>query len=173
MMKFLQRHYSQQDLVQLFVFCAFPIHVWSIIFELQEVPSMLLYMNGADIVGSLAYNMTFTLVETALIYLPILIIGMVLKNQRIKDFYVTLCSILLCELVLIRILFELIQNRVFPALLLIGLCCLVILLTIIIVPNYPQLKTTTRMIASHLTVLTFIYIFIDWVGVIIVITRVV
>lgn len=172
-MKFLQRHYSQQDLVQLFVFCAFPIHIWSIIFELQEVPSMLLYMNGADIVGSLAYNMTFTLVETALIYLPILIIGMVLKNQRIKDFYVTLCSILLCELVLIRILFELIQNRVFPALFLIGLCCLVILLTIIIVPNYPQLKTTTRMIASHLTVLTFIYIFIDWVGVIIVITRVV
>ena len=38
------------------MFFAFPIHVWSIVYELREIPSLMLSMSGGEIVGSLAYG---------------------------------------------------------------------------------------------------------------------
>ena len=117
---------------------------------------MLLYFNVDEIIGSLAYNMMFTLIETTLIYLLVLIIGMVLIKTRIGDYYVPLCSIIISEIVLLRLIFELLINRSYSGVLLITLTIFLLLLTIIIVPRYPKLKTRVHLIGSRLTVLTFV-----------------
>lgn len=132
---------------------------------------MLLYFSVDEIIGSLAYNMMFTLVETILIYLLVLTIGIVLHKTRIRDYYVPLCSIIISEIVLIRLVFELLINRSYSGILLITLTVLLLFLTILIVPRYPKLEDLIHSIGSRLTVLTLLYILIDLVGVFIVITR--
>ncbi len=159
--------------MQLTVFVAFPIHVWSIVNMLRAVPSLILSMSASEIIGSWAYNMVFTLFETIIILLFVLIIGIALSIRVKTTTYVTLSSILLAEIPLMRLLFEILTDKFSPMGFLVAACLLILVLTVILVPKFPQWKGITHTIATRFAVLTFFYIFIDIIGVIIVIVRLV
>jgi len=170
-MTFPHKYYSKQDLVQLTVFVAFPIHAWSIVNMLRAVPSLILSMSASEIIGSWAYNMTFTLLETIIILLFVLTIGIALSVRMSTATFVTLSSFLLTEIALMRLLFEALTD-VFPLMgFLIVACGIILILTVMLVPKDPKWKDITHAVATRFAVLTYIYIFIDVVGVIIVIVR--
>jgi hypothetical protein len=167
----LPRRFSQDDLIQLFVFCAFPIHVWSMILELQEIPSMLLQMSVNEIIGSLAYNMLFTLVESLIIYAIVLAIGLLLPRRWIHTIYVPIGSVVLTELSLFMMLFQWFDLQSYSRKYLLVLSLPILLLSILVVPRIPKLNQITHSIANRLTVLTTVYILFDVAGMIIVVTR--
>ncbi len=140
---------------------------------LRAVPSLILSMSASEIIGSWSYNMTFTLLETIIILLFVLTIGIALSIRLTMTTYVTLSSFFLTEIALMRFLFEALTNVFAPMGLLIAACFVVLILTLLLVPKNPKWKDITHEVATRLAVLTYIYIFIDIVGVIIVIVRLV
>jgi hypothetical protein len=151
------------------VFVAFPIHIWSIVNMLYATPSLILSMSGPEILGSWAYNMVFTLFETMIILLFVLAIGILVSIRWSTTNYVTLSSILLTEIALMRLLFESLPEGFSQIGVLVAACFVVIAASVILVPNNPKWKVITRAIAARLEVLTGIYILIDIASVIIVI----
>lgn len=155
------------------MFVAFPIHVWSIVNMLRAVPSLILSMSTSEIIGSWAYNMTFTLFETIVILLFVLAIGMAFSIRISTTTYVTLSSFLLTEIALMRLLFEALTGVFSYMDILIAACLIIFILTVILVPKNPKWKDITHSVATRFAVLTYIYIFIDVIGAIIVVVRLV
>jgi len=170
-LKFLRKRFSPQDLMHVFVLCAFPIHVWSIIIMLRNVPSWILYMSGDDIVGSVAYHLMFTIFETLLIYLIILVIGLLIPKRWLPEPFLTTCAVLLIELSIMAIVFQHLVQQYSPLRWMFVACLMTLAISLIIVPRISKLQKITRLVAERLTILTFLYVFLDIIGVIVVIAR--
>jgi hypothetical protein len=156
--------------MQLFVFSAFPIHLWTIINMLYDVPSLLLYMTGSEILASLSYNMFFALIETVIVLGVVLAIGMLMPLRWAQNF-VPFSSIILTELAIMMMLFQILAYRSFPRILLFVVFLLLLILTALTIPKYPKLQDITQKVSNRLSLLTSLYILIDLFGMIIVITR--
>lgn len=157
--------------MQVFVYCALPIHLWAIVNMLRDVPSWLHYMKNTEIVGSVAYTLTFTLVETLIVFFIVLAVGMVLPKRWVPNTYATLSSVMLIELAIMAAILQHFILQYLPKRLLLASYLLILVLTVLTVPRFSKVRHYTRALAERLTVLTFLYIFIDIVGVIIVIAR--
>lgn len=138
---------------------------------LHDVPDIMLYMTKAEIISSLAYNMSFTLFETIFIFLIMVIFGLCLPSRWTRANFVPVSAYILTELTLMIILFKVLGFRPYSRILLGLFWCLVLILTALVVPRYPKLMKIARSIANHLIVLIAVYTLIDIVGVIIVIIR--
>ena len=62
---------------------------------LRDVPSWALYMRYGEMFSSIAYTMSFALIETLILFLPVIFLGMLLPKRWVRDKYVPLVSILL------------------------------------------------------------------------------
>jgi hypothetical protein len=163
--------YRKQDLVQLFVLTAFPIHVWMIINMLFDVPSWLLYLNTGEILGMVSYSFSFALFETMILYLPLILMGVILPRRWTKDRFVPLASVWLIAATLIAFVLQLSIEYDWPKqLLLAGILPLLIGVSVFSL-RYPKIPLFVRTLALRLTVLTLVYIALDIVGLLIVIVR--
>ncbi len=167
----MQKRYSGKDLIRLFVFSAFPIHVWAIIIMFRSVPSWLFYMSQSDFIGSIAYHLTFTVFETLLAFIILLAMGFLIPRRWTPEPFLTLSSVLIVELSIMAIVFQQLVLQ-YSSLHWMAVSCLIILAaSLVILPKIPRLQQITRILAERLTILTFLYIFFDAIGVIIVIIR--
>ena len=130
-------------------------------------------MTPNEILGSWAYNMTFTLLETTIVLLFVLVVGIALSIRVDTTTFITLSSFLLTEIALMRFLFVALVDVFSSVRILIPACLFILILTVIFVPKNRKWNDITHAIATRFAVLTYIYIFIDVVGVIIVIVRLV
>lgn len=138
---------------------------------LRNVPSWILYMSGSDIVGSIAYHLLFTIFETILVYLLILIIGLLIPRRWLPQPFLSMSAVLLLELSIMAIVFQHLVQQ-YSSLRWMSVACLMILaLSIIVVPKISILQKISRLLAERLTILTFLYVFFDIFGVAIVIVR--
>jgi hypothetical protein len=170
-LRVLQKRYSAQDLIRLFVFCAFPIHVWAIIIMFRSVPAWLFYMSQSDFIASIAYHLTFTIFETLLAFAILLAMGFLIPRRWTPEPFLTLSSVLIVELSIMAIVFQQLVLQ-YASLRWMAVSCLIILAaSLFIIPKIPKLQQITSILAERLTILTFLYVFFDVIGVIIVILR--
>jgi len=168
---FLNKRFSIQDLIHLFVICAFPIHLWAIIIMFRLVPSWLLFISKSDIIGSAAYHLMFTIFETALVFIILLMIGRLIPKKWTPEPFLTLSFVLLIELTIMAIVFQHLVQQYSSFRWMFVSCVIILALSIVVVPKITRLQALTRILAERLAVLTFLYVMIDAVGVIIVILR--
>ena len=166
------KRFAQQDLMQLFVYCAFPIHLWAIIIMFRSVSSWLFYMSQSDLIGSVAYHLTFTIFETILVFIFFLIVGFLIPKKWIPEPFLTLSSILIIELTVMAIVFQHLVLHYSSFRWMIVSCLIILAASIVIIPKISKLQQIARVLAERLTILTFVYIFLDVIGVIIVIFRI-
>jgi len=76
---------STQELVSVFGFLLFVIFTWSIRGFLFKLPSFLLYYSFGDIIGVLAYMMSFSLVESTIVYLTVIVTAIILPVKWLRD----------------------------------------------------------------------------------------
>lgn len=76
-----QRLPSRSALFNTAVACVFPIFAWSTVSMLREVPVWVLRLNAWDLIGMIAYNQAFALLESALVFL-VLVLGALLLPPR-------------------------------------------------------------------------------------------
>jgi hypothetical protein len=162
---------TSQGLTQIFVYCAFPIHIWVLINMLHDVPSWLLYLRNGEVVGMVAYTLSFALVETLVVLLVAVLIGMLVPRRWIVDRYIPLISLWLVELTIMAIVFQYHIIQHLPKRNLVIGYALILGVSTFIALRFPKVKDVFRWIADRLVILSFLYVFLDALGVLVVILR--
>lgn len=75
------RLYPASGLFQLFMFCAFPIHVWALLMAFRDFSWVALRTNVWDALGLLSYSLVFAMVESLGIFLILVIAGFLMPRQ--------------------------------------------------------------------------------------------
>lgn len=91
---FLVHKYSRQGLWSLFLMCAFPIHLWTLILSLRDISWLTERTNLWDAIGVVSYGMILALVESVLIFLGVVLIGYIIPARWTSDQRITFLTLL-------------------------------------------------------------------------------
>lgn len=158
-------------MTQLFVLTAFPIHLWMIINMLFDVPSWLIYLRAGEILGMIAYNFGFALIETAALYLPILVLGILFPKRWTAGRYVPVVSACLVAATGITFALQLSIYYDWPKMALLASVLPIFVIAGYLALRYSGIARFITALTMRLTVLTIAYVSFDLVGLLIVIAR--
>lgn len=85
---------------QIFVAAAFPIHVWSIILALRDIPWVAERTNIWDAIGVAGYELVFSLLESLLIWVVAVLFGSLLLRNWSENKRVSVLSVLILVTIL-------------------------------------------------------------------------
>jgi hypothetical protein len=137
----------------------------------HDVPSWLLYLRNWEVVSTVAYTLSFALFETLIVLLIILLIGLIVPKRFVMDKYLPLASLWLVELTIMAIVFQhYILHHLPKRNLVIGYALILAVSTLILL-RFPKVGDVFRWVAERLVVLSFLYIFFDILGLLVVILR--
>ena len=181
--------YSKQELWSLFLMCSFPLHFWTLLLAFRDLSWLIERSNLWDAIGVASYGMIFAFVESALVFLVALILG-VLISKHWHQQRVALLSILVLITALWSIASQLqallgtsypswflnfLAQQEHPVRVLYMIGLLLVTPTILL-PTYLILKSNkvlrfVQELIERLTLLAVLYLVFDVVGLVIVIIR--
>jgi len=88
------KRYSRQGLWALFLACAFPLHVWTIILAFRDFSWVSERTNSWDALGVVSYGLMLAFVESVFIFLVAMLLGYLVSNTWREEHRVTLMSML-------------------------------------------------------------------------------
>lgn len=163
--------FSKDDLILLFVYTAFPIHVWTIANMLKDVPSWALYMRYWELASTVAYTLVFALFETIVVLLPVIFIGMIIPKRWVSNVFVPWAGVMLVEGAIGAIVFQEVILTFGPKKMTLAIILLAMALSTVVVVWAQKLREIVRVVAQRFSILAFLYIFFDLIGLAIVIVR--
>jgi len=86
--------YSKQGLWSLFLICAFPLHLWTLILVFRDMDWVIQRTNVWDAVGVGAYGMLFAFAESIILFTGIVLFGLLLPNRWQSERRVAFLSLL-------------------------------------------------------------------------------
>lgn len=190
MVNFITSRYSRQGLWSLFLICAFPLHLWTLILAFQDISWLTERTNAWDAIGVVSYGMLFALVESILIFLVLVLLGLITPSRWNSDrriaflaFLVLIVSLwgmisqllFLWDVSLPESAIEFLRRSDHPLRITYAVCLMVITPTVLL-PAFSFLrtnKTVTVMqnLMERLSLLSMFYLVFDLLGVIIIIVR--
>lgn len=170
---FKNRVSSRQELAYIFAVCIFPVHVWLIINVLREVPAWILRLTTWDLVGVVAYSLVFALVESILVFLVILLLGVMTPARLIQGKFVALSTALvfLTSLWFIVLHYnnQIIEMRQVIPFALWGISyMLILLLAFFLIQRKEKVEELLNDFVKRLAVLSFVYFLMDVVSIVLV-----
>jgi hypothetical protein len=182
--------YSKQGLWALFLICAFPLHVWTIILAFRDFSWVAERTNSWDAIGVIAYGLIFAFVESVFVFLAAVILSLLVSRKWADDRRLALVGILVMVTSLWAIVGYLffmlnisipaeviafLANLAHPLRVLYGLILAVVFPTVML-PVYLALRSEkfvrgVKGLFERLSLLTTLYLFFDVVGLFIVIIR--
>ncbi|MCP4423681.1 MAG: hypothetical protein GY803_04230, partial [Chloroflexi bacterium] len=171
---FRKRLPSSQEALYAFAVCIFPIHVWAIINVMREVPAWILRLSIWDLIGVIAYSQLFALVETILLFLALVFLAFILPTARFRHKFVALSSVIVF-LTSVWIVFlhyndQIVEERqLIPSIIWVGSLTLFIAVTFIFIHRSERFETAIDTFVKRLAVLSFIYLLVDIVSLILVV----
>lgn len=184
------KRYSRQGLWLLFLMCAFPLHVWTIILAFRDFSWVTERSNAWDAIGVISYGMVFALIESLVVFLVAILLGFLVSRHWEEGRRIALLSVL----VLITALWAMASQLYFlwglslpeqmmqflaqlghPARVLYA-ASLALVLPTVLVPTYLVLKSdkafhTVRELMERLSLLTMFYLVLDAAGLVILLIR--
>lgn len=157
--------------VKIFLLTAFFVHIWTILNVLFDVPSLILYMNLEELLAAISYPLTFALFESILLALPLILLGGVLPENWRTSYYLSFVFAILFPAALTAI-----AIHVFPDLwdakkwVLLAWAGFAALLSGLFW-RFPRVRGWIDAIIERLALLSYIYLVIDALAVIVVIVR--
>jgi len=88
------KRYSKQGLWSLFLTCAFPLHVWTIILAFRDFSWVSERTNSWDAVGVASYGLIFAFVESLVVFLAAILLGFLISKKWSEDRRIALIGIL-------------------------------------------------------------------------------
>jgi hypothetical protein len=182
--------YSRQGLWSLFLVCAFPLHVWTILLAFRDFSWVAERTQPWDAIGVLAYALVFAFVESLVVFLVAVLLGFLLPRRWEPGKRIALLSILvlvtsvwamlgqlffLWNLSLPSAAIQLLAQNAHPLRVLYA-GFLVLVVPTVLVPIYLVLRSegTTRVILNlvdRLSTLSSIYLFLDAASLVVVVIR--
>ena len=190
MADFITQRYSKKGLWSLFLICAFPLHLWTLIFAFRDISWLTERTNLWDAIGVVSYGMIFAFVESIVIFLVLTLLGLILPAQWYSDRRIAFLSLLILltsvwgmisQLLLVWSVplpiqvIQFLRSSNHPLRMLYAACLAVVTPTILI-PVYLFMKSKKSIafmqdLMERLSLLATFYLFFDFVGLIIVVLR--
>jgi len=79
--KLILGRYTRQGLWTLFLMCALPLHIWTLILAFRDLPWLTDRTNAWDAFGVMAYGLLFALAESVLLFIVFLLLGMLVPRS--------------------------------------------------------------------------------------------
>jgi hypothetical protein len=167
---------TKQDLWLLFAACVLPTHIWAIVNILREVPAWVKRMNTFQMVGVMSYDMAvFALPDALLPFLGLLILAAILPAALFRYKLVALGSAFALITQIWLIIFHLTQligtRSIVPYGLWGGTYLLAMGLAYFFIRRRPQVEAAVIAFVRRVATLSALYLFLDFVGIIVVIVR--
>jgi hypothetical protein len=96
----MKKYYSKQDLWSLFLMCAFPLHLWTLLLAFRDVSWVAERTNFGDAFGVISYGMIFAFIESLLLFLIALVLGLLIPSTWGRDKRLAIMSMLVFVLAL-------------------------------------------------------------------------
>jgi hypothetical protein len=168
---------SKQAIFYALVACVFIVQVWSIIAVLRAIPSWILYMNIGELIGTFAYTQAFALVESLLVLTGLLVLAFILPGKLFKDRFVAQGSLVVFLAAIWAIVSHIYgQNLgIWSSRRFLMWSALLVLLAVVasgFVYRFKGLQRLLEAIVERLSVLSTIYMVVDIISILIVLSRV-
>ena len=182
--------YSRRGLWSLFLVCAFPLHVWTIILAFRDFSWVAERTNAWDAIGVLAYALVFAFAESLVVFLAAVLLGFLFPRRWEEGKRIALLSILVLVTTLWAMLGQLyfLWNLSLPdqailflaqtghPLRILYAAILVVVIPTVLIPTYLVLRSdrSTRFIlglTERLSLLASIYLLLDGAGLVVVVIR--
>jgi hypothetical protein len=86
---------SFRNVLLVFAVCTFPIHVWALLSLFQKVPVYILRLSTSDLIGIVAYTLSFALLESLLLVIFLVLLSMALPARYFRSRFVTQGTVLI------------------------------------------------------------------------------
>jgi hypothetical protein len=190
MVNFITSRYTRQGLWSLFLICAFPLHLWTLILAFQDISWLTERTNVRDAIGVVSYGMVFALVESVGIFLVLALVGLITpwrwESDRRTAFLAFLVLITSVWAMIGQLLFlwnvslpeaaiEFLRRSDHPLRITYAVCLMVITPTVLL-PAYSFLRTNKAVtvmqnLMERLSLLSMFYLVFDLFGIIIIVFR--
>jgi hypothetical protein len=173
---FRNRFPSRRDIVLVFAACVFPVHVWSTLNLLREVPAWVLRLSSWELIGVIAYAQAFAFLESVIILLVLVLLGAILPARLLRDGFVAQSSIM----VFVASGWAIAVHYNSEAVRLWGLkefflwsvlCFATVAVFCVLAHRYKRLERLLGSFIERLTVLSYVYVLLDLLSLFVVIVR--
>lgn len=172
-----QAYITKGDLLLAFAACVIPIHIWSILGLLEEVPAWLVRMNAWELVGAVAYTQFFALLESLAIWLLlVLILGILTPARLLNGQFLALGSVMVFVhalwAVAVHLNYQDIRewgSRQFLPWLVLYL--LSVVAAWLLVTRAGQVQRAVRALMERLSILSYVYVFVDVLSIFVIFFR--
>jgi hypothetical protein len=173
---FRERLPSLSDAGDLFAVCAFPVYIWSIIAMLRELPAWILRLPLWDVVGLVAYTQAFALVESLLFFAGVVGLSLVLPAVWLRQRLPLQGLLLVVVATAVTATFHYAEHTLRSfGLVGLGLLALMPLLLFAagsyLIRRYGWLEKGALAFVRRVSVLSYLYVSVSFVGLLIVIVR--
>lgn len=171
-----KQRFTVHEILQVFVICSFPVHIWSIYNLLDEVPGWILRLSAWELTGAIGYVLAFTLFESVVVFLGVMLLGVMLPSRWLRNKFVPLASVvvLLASIGSISLYLRGSTPDLWGPRKFVFAGSIFVASTgvaYILVQRLPGLERTIPAIVDRLTVLVFVYVFFDLISVLMAIIR--
>ncbi len=187
---FFTKRYSRQDLWSLFLMCALPLHVWTMILAFRDMSWVADRTNSWDAVGVFAYGLLFALAESIVVFLVVAILGIIVPARLDRPGRLALLTVL----VLVLSLWAIVEQLFFLAavqlpgafftfliqsghplrtlyLVLIALVAITVLVPVALVVRSKRAVAFVQALIDRLSLLMMFYLVFDALGLVVVLIR--
>jgi len=88
------KYYSKQDLWSLFLMCAFPLHLWTLLLAFRDISWVAERTNFGDAIGVVSYGMIFAFLESLLLFIFASLLGILIPQRWGRDKRLAVISML-------------------------------------------------------------------------------
>lgn len=186
----MSRRYTRQGLWSLFLMCALPLHVWTMILAFRDLSWVADRTNAWDAVGVLSYGLVFALVESLLVFGVVALLGFLVSGHWAPRWRISLLTVLVLVLSLWAIAEQLyfLLNLSFPTVIVdflmhtahpfrvlqagvVGLVSVTFLLPTVLMLRSGKAIRFVEGLIERLSLLTMFYLVFDVAGLVIVLIR--
>jgi hypothetical protein len=162
---FKARFPPRREIILVFVICSVPIHIWAAIALFRAIPSWVLSMSVWDMIGVMAYPLSFALLESCLVLAGLLITAIILPPKLYRNWFVSQSTIIIFLTSIWAVLLQIYGQDwgMWSSRGLIGLLPLVVVIIILAILNakFKRSQNVLEALAERMVVLGFLYVMID------------
>ncbi len=154
----------------------FPIHVWSLINVTREVPAWILRLSISELVGVVAYAQLYALLDTLLIFIPLLLLAALLPATLSRNKFVAMGTAVIfissAWFIFLHMNGQIIEQRQFVVLGIWGVSYLLILAAaFVFIRKNQKLETAIVSFVQRVSILSVLYLIIDLLSLVVIVVR--
>jgi len=182
--------YSRQGLWSLFLMCAFPLHFWTLLLAFRDISWLTERSNLWDAIGVASYGLVFAFVESLMVFLIVALLGLLISTKWEEARRVALLSTLMLALSLWAmygqayfiwnmspsdLVLKLMTQSGHPYRIIFGITLIEVALTVAVsaflVLRWDKFFHFMKEAIDRLSLLTSLYLALDFFGLVIVVIR--